>query len=52
MNSEGTTGRALLQGAGSVPGDQMTVAKCTAACAAADATNTLAGVEYGGECCK
>ncbi|KJK78891.1 hypothetical protein H634G_05705 [Metarhizium anisopliae BRIP 53293] len=48
--SEGTTGRALLQGAGSVPGDQMTVAKCTAACAAADATNTLAGVEYGGEC--
>lgn len=30
----------------------MTVAKCTAACKAADAANILAGVEYGGECCK
>ncbi|OAA42559.1 Galactose oxidase, beta-propeller [Metarhizium rileyi] len=48
--SEGTTGRALLQGVDSVPGAQMTVAKCTAACAAADAANTLAGMEYGGEC--
>lgn len=28
----------------------MTVAKCTAACKAADAANILAGVEYGGEC--
>ncbi|KAK2590697.1 hypothetical protein QQS21_011621 [Conoideocrella luteorostrata] len=48
--SEGTTGRALTQGVGTVPGAEMTVAKCTAACRAADAGNILAGVEYGGEC--
>lgn len=48
--SEGTTGRALTYGVpGSViPGGEMTVAKCTAACLAANFL--LAGVEYGGEC--
>ncbi|KJZ73667.1 hypothetical protein HIM_07000 [Hirsutella minnesotensis 3608] len=46
--SEGTTGRALSQGINSIPGEQMTVAKCTAACKASGAT--LAGLEYGGEC--
>ncbi|KAF4505126.1 hypothetical protein G6O67_007107 [Ophiocordyceps sinensis] len=46
--SEGTTGRALTQGINSVPGAQMTVAKCTAACKASG--YPLAGVEYGAEC--
>ncbi|KAK5663389.1 hypothetical protein OQA88_3817 [Cercophora sp. LCS_1] len=48
--SEGTTGRALTHGVpGSVvPGGEMTVEKCTAACLAANFL--LAGVEYGGEC--
>ncbi|KAG7293052.1 hypothetical protein NEMBOFW57_003098 [Staphylotrichum longicolle] len=45
--SEGTTGRALTYGAG-LPGADMTVAKCTAACRAAN--YILAGVEYSGEC--
>ncbi|EFQ26203.1 WSC domain-containing protein [Colletotrichum graminicola M1.001] len=48
--AEGTTGRALTYGVGTVPAGQMTVAKCTAACAAANFI--LAGVEYSGECCK
>ncbi|EQK98548.1 Carbohydrate-binding WSC [Ophiocordyceps sinensis CO18] len=47
-DSEGTTGRALTQGINSVPGAQMTVAKCTAACKASG--YPLAGVEYGAEC--
>lgn len=47
--AEGTTGRALTHGAG-VPAAEMTVAKCTAACHAANFI--LAGVEYGGECCR
>lgn len=47
--AEGTTGRALGYNAG-LPGADMTVAKCTAACHAAN--YVLAGVEYGGECCK
>jgi hypothetical protein len=46
--AEGTTGRALTHGAG-IPGADLTVAKCTAACRAAN--YILAGVEYGGECC-
>ncbi|KAL2199244.1 glyoxal oxidase like protein [Corynascus similis CBS 632.67] len=45
--AEGNTGRALTYDAG-VPGGDMTVAKCTAACRAAN--YILAGVEYGGEC--
>lgn len=48
--SEGTNARALTSGVGSIPGAEMTVAKCTAACG--DGGFTLAGVEYGGECCK
>jgi len=48
--SEGTTGRALTEGVGSIPGAEMTVAKCTAACKTAGFI--LAGVEYSGECCK
>lgn len=48
--TEGTTGRALTFGAGGIPNAEMTVAKCTAACRAAN--YVLAGVEYGGECCK
>jgi hypothetical protein len=47
--AEGTTGRALTYGAGGIPAAEMTVAKCTAACRAAN--YILAGVEYGGECC-
>ncbi|GAB0136237.1 hypothetical protein EsDP_00004548 [Epichloe bromicola] len=48
--SEGTAGRALTQQiVGAVPGAEMTVAKCAAACQAY-AGNVLAGVEYGGEC--
>lgn len=47
--AEGNTGRALTYDAG-VPGGDMTVAKCTAACRAAN--YILAGVEYGGECCR
>lgn len=47
--SEGTTGRALTYGAG-LAGATLTVDKCTAACHAAN--YILAGVEYGGECCK
>ncbi|KAJ4297155.1 hypothetical protein N0V88_004073 [Collariella sp. IMI 366227] len=46
--TEGTTGRALTFGAGGIPNAEMTVAKCTAACRAAN--YVLAGVEYGGEC--
>ncbi|KYK54338.1 putative glyoxal oxidase precursor [Drechmeria coniospora] len=46
--SEGTTGRALAQGINAVPGAQMTVSKCTAACKASG--YVIAGVEYGGEC--
>ncbi|KND94716.1 putative fungistatic metabolite [Tolypocladium ophioglossoides CBS 100239] len=46
--SEGTTGRALTQGINTIPGAQMTVAGCTAACKAAG--YVLAGVEYAGEC--
>lgn len=46
--AEGTTGRALTYNAG-VAGASLTVAKCTAACRAAN--YILAGVEYGGECC-
>ncbi|KAK4158470.1 putative fungistatic metabolite [Chaetomidium leptoderma] len=46
--SEGTTGRALTYGAGGIPAAEMTVAKCTAACRAAN--YILAGVEFGGEC--
>ncbi|PNY24742.1 fungistatic metabolite [Tolypocladium capitatum] len=46
--SEGTTGRALTQGINTIPGAQMTVAGCTAACKAAG--YALAGVEYAGEC--
>ncbi|KAL2141040.1 hypothetical protein VTI28DRAFT_2930 [Corynascus sepedonium] len=45
--AEGNTGRALTYDAG-LPGGDMTVAKCTAACRAAN--YILAGVEYGGEC--
>jgi hypothetical protein len=47
--AEGTTGRALTYGAG-LSGSDLTVEKCTAACHAAN--YILAGVEYGGECCK
>ncbi|KAK4129599.1 copper radical oxidase [Parathielavia appendiculata] len=46
--AEGTTGRALTYGAGGIPAAEMTVAKCTAACRAAN--YNFAGVEYGGEC--
>ncbi|KAK4168541.1 putative copper radical oxidase [Cladorrhinum sp. PSN259] len=46
--SEGTTGRTLTYGVGTIPGAEMTVAKCTSACLAAN--YILAGVEYGGEC--
>ncbi|KAK5990459.1 WSC domain-containing protein [Cladobotryum mycophilum] len=46
--TEGTTGRALTTGLNSVPGNQMTVAKCTAGCKAGGFN--YAGVEYGGEC--
>ncbi|KAL2168473.1 hypothetical protein VTG60DRAFT_7209 [Thermothelomyces hinnuleus] len=45
--AEGKTGRALTHNPG-LPGADMTVAKCTAACRAAN--YILAGVEYGGEC--
>ncbi|AEO53498.1 glyoxal oxidase like protein [Thermothelomyces thermophilus ATCC 42464] len=45
--AEGKTGRALTYNPG-LPGADMTVAKCTAACRAAN--YILAGVEYGGEC--
>jgi hypothetical protein len=48
--SEGTTGRTLTNAPGGVLAAEMTVAKCTAACHAAN--YILAGVEYGGECCK
>lgn len=48
--SEGATGRSLTYGVGTIPGAEMTVAKCTAACHTAG--YILAGVEYGGECCK
>lgn len=47
---EGTTGRALTYGMYGVPADEMTVKKCVVGCA--DANFILAGVEYGGECCK
>ncbi|UNI14601.1 (Methyl)glyoxal oxidase [Purpureocillium takamizusanense] len=46
--SEGTTGRTLTQGVGTIPNAQMTVAKCAAACKAG--SYTFAGVEYAGEC--
>lgn len=46
--SEGTTGRTLTYAVGTIPGAQLTVDKCTAACLTAG--YILAGVEYGGEC--
>lgn len=46
--TEGRTGRALTYNPG-LPGANMTVDICTAACLEAD--YILAGVEYGGECC-
>ncbi|KAL2271185.1 hypothetical protein VTJ83DRAFT_556 [Remersonia thermophila] len=46
--AEGTTGRALTYAAPGIPSGEMTVAKCTEACHAAN--YILAGVEYGGEC--
>lgn len=48
--SEGTTGRTLTHGVSGavVPEAQMTVDRCTAACASAGFS--LAGVEYGSEC--
>ncbi|KAK3383119.1 glyoxal oxidase-like protein [Lasiosphaeria ovina] len=46
--TEGTTGRTLTYGVGSIPANTMTVALCTAACHTAG--YILAGVEYGGEC--
>ncbi|KAL2015330.1 hypothetical protein VTK56DRAFT_5792 [Thermocarpiscus australiensis] len=46
--AEGTTGRALTYGVGSIPGAEMTVDRCTAACLAQN--YVLAGVEFGGEC--
>ncbi|KAK1782113.1 hypothetical protein QBC45DRAFT_345145 [Copromyces sp. CBS 386.78] len=46
--SEGTTGRTLTFGVGTIPGASMTVGKCTAAC---DSSGyKYAGVEFGGEC--
>jgi hypothetical protein len=48
--TEGTTGRALTFGVGTIPSAQMTVANCTAACRANNFI--LAGLEYAGECCK
>lgn len=48
--SEGTTGRTLTFVVGTIPGANMTVDKCTAACDAS--AYKYAGVEYGGECCK
>lgn len=48
--SEGTTGRTLTHGVGSIPGAELTVDLCTAACL--EANYILAGVEYGGECCR
>lgn len=47
--SEGTTGRALTYGVGSITAADMTVALCTSACKAAG--YILAGVEYADECC-
>ncbi|KAJ9157373.1 Glyoxal oxidase-like protein [Pleurostoma richardsiae] len=46
--AEGTTGRALTYGVGSIPSAEMTVSNCTAACYTAGFI--LAGVEYSGEC--
>lgn len=46
--TEGTTGRTLTYAANTIPNAEMTVAKCTAACLAAN--YILAGLEYGGEC--
>ncbi|KAK0632014.1 hypothetical protein B0T14DRAFT_490452 [Immersiella caudata] len=48
--SEGTTGRTLTHGVSgaTIPGSEMTVDRCTAACL--NANYLLAGVEYGGEC--
>lgn len=46
--TEGTTGRTLTYAVNTIPGAEMTVAKCTAACRTAN--YILAGVEYGGEC--
>ena len=48
--SEGTTGRTLTHGVGSIPNADMTVDLCTAACHTAGFI--LAGLEYGGECCE
>ncbi|KXX74964.1 putative fungistatic metabolite [Madurella mycetomatis] len=46
--SEGTTGRALTHVVDSIPGAELTVDLCTAACL--DGDYILAGVEFGGEC--
>ena len=49
--SEGTSGRALLNGAATMGGvAALTVAKCTTACKAGN--YKFAGVEFGGECCE
>jgi len=49
--SEGPTGRTLIQGVDTTGGaTKMTVSLCTSACKTAGFN--LAGVEYGGECCK
>ena len=50
FNSEGNNGRALTYGLGTVPGSEMTIAKCIDGCD--NAGYVLAGAEYGGECCK
>jgi hypothetical protein len=46
---EGTTGRTLAYFQNSLPGGNMTVAMCTAACQAGNFM--LAGVEYASQCC-
>lgn len=46
--SEGTSGRALTHGIGSIPAAQMTIANCTSACKTAG--YSLAGTEYSSEC--
>ena len=49
--SEGQTGRILLNGVATIGGaEAMTIKTCTDACRAAG--YTLAGAEYGQECCK
>ncbi|KEY70677.1 hypothetical protein S7711_02276 [Stachybotrys chartarum IBT 7711] len=46
--AEGTSGRALTYGLNTVPGGEMTIAKCTAGCR--NAGFRLAGAEYAAEC--